>query len=122
MAVEYNLPMGEADSKYIDLATGLPRVANNEMLYKKLLAKFESSVDIAAFDSAIQSNDYEKAGEVVHAAKGIAGNLSLAAFYDNSAVLMDQLRGGNAPERESADAFKRLYDETVGAINVYLSD
>ena len=114
--------MGVADSKYIDLATGLPRVANNEILYKKLVAKFEASVDTAEFESAISSKDYKKAGEVVHAAKGIAGNLSLAAFFDNSVVLMDQLRGGEAPEQENVDAFKRLYAETVQAINVYLSD
>jgi len=114
--------MGTADRKYIDLETGLPRVANNEMLYKKLLAKFETSVDMAAFDAALISQDYMKAGEVVHAAKGIAGNLSLAAFYDNSAILMDQLRGGDAPVQENVDEFNRLYTETVQAINVYLAD
>ena len=54
--------MGVADSKYIDLATGLPRVANNEMLYKKLVAKFEASVDIPALDEALSSGDYTKAG------------------------------------------------------------
>jgi len=113
--------MGNADRKYIDLESGLPRVANNEMLYKKLVAKFEASVDIAAFESALAAQDYTKAGEIVHAAKGIAGNLSLAAFYDNSVVLMDQLRGGAAPVQEDADAFKRLYGETVQAINDYLN-
>jgi len=114
--------MGEANSKYIDLATGLPRVANNEMLYKKLVAKFETSVDIGAFDSAINSQDFTKAGEIVHAAKGIAGNLSLAAFYDNSVVLMDQMRDGGTPVQENVDEFKRLYTETVEAIGVYLAE
>ena len=112
--------MGTADSKYIDLASGLPRVANNEMLYKKLVAKFEASVDISALDSAINQRDYEKAGEIVHAAKGVAGNLSLAAFYDNSVILMDQLRGGGTPEQENIDSFKSLYAETVQAIKTYL--
>ena len=114
--------MGTADSKYIDLASGLPRVANNEMLYKKLAAKFEASVDMAAFDSAIADQDHAKAGEVVHAAKGVARNLSLAAFYDNSVVLMDQLRDGGTPAQENVDAFKRLYVETIQAINEYLAD
>ena len=114
--------MGTADSKYIDLATGLPRVANNEILYKKLLAKFEASVDIDSFDSAINTQDYTKAGEIVHAAKGIAGNLSLAAFYDNSVVLMDQLRDGGAPVQENVDEFRSLYQETLDAIGAYLAD
>ncbi|MDR0875337.1 MAG: Hpt domain-containing protein [Clostridiales Family XIII bacterium] len=114
--------MGAADSKYIDLTSGLPRVANNEKLYKKLVAKFEASVDISALDAALSGGDYIKAGEIVHAAKGVAGNLSLAAFYDNSVVLMDQLRGGNPPAQENVDSFKRLYNETVRAINTYLED
>jgi len=114
--------MGAADSKYIDLVSGLPRVANNEMLYKKLVAKFAASVDMGAFDSAMAANDYMAAGEVVHAAKGVAGNLSLAAFYDNSAILMDQLRDGGAPVQENVDAFKSLYNETVQAIDIYLTD
>jgi len=114
--------MGIADSKYIDLVTGLPRVANNEMLYKKLVAKFEASVDISSLDSALALKDYTKAGEIVHAAKGVAGNLSLAAFYENSVVLMDQLRGGGAPAQETVDAFKLLYYETIRAIKDYLED
>jgi len=114
--------MGIADSKYIDLESGLPRVANNEGLYKKLLAKFEASVDIATFEGALAEKNFEKAGEVVHAAKGIAGNLSLAAFYENSAILMDQLRGGAEPMQENVDAFERLYAETVQAIKVYLDE
>jgi len=114
--------MGMADSKYIDLKTGLPRVANNEMLYKRLVAKFEASVEIEAFDSALSMKDYEKAGEIVHSAKGISGNLSLAAFYDNSVILMDQLRSGEAPAQETADAFRSLYSETVQAIKNYLAE
>lgn len=108
------------DSTYIDLASGLPRVANNEALYRKLVAKFGASIDIEGFDAAVSDSDYVKLGEIVHAAKGIAGNLSLAAFYDNSIVLMDQLREGGAPAQENIDAFRRLYDETLQAISDYL--
>ena len=82
--------------------------------------KFENSIDVAALDSSIAAKDFKKAGEIVHAAKGVAGNLSLAAFYDNSVVLMEQLRGGGAPMQENIDAFKSLYAETVQAIKAYL--
>jgi hypothetical protein len=112
--------MGAADSKYINLAEGLPRTANNEGLYKKLAAKFEASVDLDAFDAAVSGGDWERAGEIVHAAKGVAGNLALAAFYDDSIVLMDELRGGNAPQQENIDAFRESYKETIRAINTYL--
>ena len=116
-----NIKMGIADNKYIDLASGLLRVAKNEALYKKLIAKFETSIDISAFDAAYNACDYVKLGEIVHAAKGIAGNLSLTAFYYNSVILMEQLRGGGAPEQTTVDVFRHMYDETVRAINEYLS-
>jgi HPt (histidine-containing phosphotransfer) domain-containing protein len=112
--------MGVADSKYIDLAEGLPRVANNEMLYKRLLAKFAASIDVDAFEAAIAGRDFTAAGEIVHAAKGVAGNLSLKAFYGNSVVLMEQLRGGAEPVQENVDAFTQLYKETVAAIDAYI--
>jgi HPt (histidine-containing phosphotransfer) domain-containing protein len=111
--------MADADSKYIDLKEGLPRVGNNETLYKKLLGKF--NVDIGALDTALSGGEYVTAGEIVHAAKGVAANLSLAAFYDSSVILMDQLRGGNKPDQINVDAFKQLYDETLKAIAAYLS-
>ena len=110
-----------ADSKYIDLEAGLPRLANNEALYKKLVAKFGGSINMEAFDVAFSARDYARLGEIVHAAKGVAGNLSLAAFYDNSVVLMDQLRDGGEPLRENVDAFKILYYETIKAIDDYLA-
>ena len=110
-----------ADSKYIDLEAGLPRLANNEALYKKLVAKFGGSINMEAFDAAVSASDYAQLSEIVHAAKGVAGNLSLAAFYDNSVELMDQLRGGGTPAAENIGAFKSLYYETVQAIDDYLA-
>ncbi|MDR1271626.1 MAG: Hpt domain-containing protein [Clostridiales Family XIII bacterium] len=111
--------MTETNSKYIDLKKGLPRVGNNETLYKKLLGKF--NVDIGALETALNGGEYIKAGEIVHAAKGVAANLSLAAFYDSSVTLMDQMRGGNKPDRANVDIFEQLYDETLKAIAAYLS-
>ena len=113
--------MGQANAKYIDVATGISRVANNEALYNKLLGKFESSLDIDTLDASVAAGDFNSAGEIVHAAKGVAGNLALTAFYDCSEVLMNQLRNGGIPEMDKIEEFKRLYKETVEAINEYLA-
>jgi HPt (histidine-containing phosphotransfer) domain-containing protein len=113
--------MGEANSKYIDVAGGSARIGGNEALYRRLLGKFEASVDIAAFDAAIDAGDYEEAGKIVHTAKGAAGNLSLTAFFDESTVLMGQLRGNGKPQDEDVALFRQLYEETKQAINDYLS-
>jgi HPt (histidine-containing phosphotransfer) domain-containing protein len=108
-------------SEIIDAKSGLARVGGSESLYKKLLAKFEGSVDMAAFDTSIATKDYVKAGEIVHAAKGVAGNLSLTDFFEHSSKLMEQLRGGGTPVDSDVQIFKTKFRETVTAINEYLS-
>jgi HPt (histidine-containing phosphotransfer) domain-containing protein len=112
--------MDEAGNKYIDAASGSARVGGNESLYRKLLGKFESSVDIEAFNDAIAAKDFDEAGKIVHAAKGAAGNLSLTAFFEESAVLMEQLRGGGIPQDKDVELFRQLYEETKQAINEYI--
>jgi HPt (histidine-containing phosphotransfer) domain-containing protein len=114
--------MGEADTKYIDVAGGSARVGGNESLYRRLLGKFEASVDIESFDAAIAGRDFEEAGKVVHTAKGAAGNLSLTAFFEESVVLMEQLRGGGVPQDRDVELFRQLYEETKRAINDYIGD
>ncbi|MDR0886997.1 MAG: Hpt domain-containing protein [Clostridiales Family XIII bacterium] len=102
---------------YIDMKSALARVGGNEILYKKLLGKFENSIDTKSLEEAVQAQDWLKAGEIVHAAKGIAGNLSLTAFYEQCVILMDQLRGGNAPNMADYAKFKQLLQETRAEIN-----
>jgi HPt (histidine-containing phosphotransfer) domain-containing protein len=113
--------MGIADKKYIDVASGSARVGGNESLYQRLLGKFEASVNIEGFNAAIAAKDFEEAGKIVHAAKGAAGNLSLTAFFEESAILMEQLRGGGTPQGKDVELFRSLYEETKQAINAYLS-
>lgn len=108
-------------SEIMDIQGGLARVGNNEGLFKRLLGKFEASVDMAGFETAIAEKEYIKAGEIVHAAKGIAGNLSLTALFDASAVLMEELRGGEAPNDASVEAFKAKFEETKVVVNEYLA-
>ncbi len=109
-----------SDSKYIDVQSALARVGGNQSLYEKLLAKFEGSIDMTGFDAAIASGDYKAAGDIAHAAKGVAGNLSLTAFFEQSVVVMDQLRESNYNE-EDVKEFKQIFDETKNAINEMLA-
>ena len=107
-------------SDLLDIQGGLARVGNNEGLLKRLLAKFETSVDMEGFEAALAEKDYVKAGEIVHAAKGIAGNLSLTALFEISSVLMEELRGGGTPVDEDVVKFRQLFEETKVAVNEYL--
>jgi HPt (histidine-containing phosphotransfer) domain-containing protein len=112
--------MLEADNKYIDLPSALARVGGNEGLYKRLLVKFEPSIDMVGFNKSIEAEDYIAAGDIVHAAKGVAGNLSLLAFYDESSKLMEQLRDGGKPAPEDVALFRQLFDKSKLAIAEYL--
>jgi hypothetical protein len=112
--------MGEADRKYIDVTGGTARVGGNESLYRRLLDKFEASVNMQGFNAAITARDFEEAGKIVHAAKGAAGNLSLVAFFEESSILMEQLRGGGTPQDRDVELFRSLYEETKQAIRAYL--
>jgi HPt (histidine-containing phosphotransfer) domain-containing protein len=77
---------------------------------------------MADFNESIETSDYAKAGEIVHAAKGVAGNLSLTAFFDASAALMDQLRNGGVPNEEDVALFREIFGETKKAIEDYLGE
>jgi HPt (histidine-containing phosphotransfer) domain-containing protein len=114
--------MAETDSRLIDVASALTRVGGNEGLFKRLLGKFEASVDIVGFNEAIASQDYLKAGEIVHAAKGIAGNLSLTYFFTESNTLMEQLRNGGTPQPENIELFRKSFAETLAAVNAFLAE
>jgi HPt (histidine-containing phosphotransfer) domain-containing protein len=112
----------DMETKYIDLESALSRVGGNEGLYKRLLGKFESSIDMAGFDANIAAKDYLKAGEIVHAAKGIAGNLSLNPFFEASSKLMEEVRNGGTPVDADVEAFRALYAETKTAITEFLAE
>lgn len=108
-----------SETVYIDAESALARVGGNQDLYNKLLAKFEGSVNMEGFKNAINSGDYKAAGDVAHAAKGVAGNLSLTAFFDQSVIVMNQLREDTYDPAE-VDKFELLFNETKDAINEML--
>jgi HPt (histidine-containing phosphotransfer) domain-containing protein len=107
-------------SVYIDVESALDRVGGNETLLKRLLGKFEHSVDMTGFTAAIDAADCDRAGEIVHTAKGLAGNLSLTAFFETSSRLMDQFRSGMIPDEAELRRFHDVFKETKTAIRAYL--
>jgi len=109
-----------ADDKYIDVESALRRVGGNEGLFKRLLGKFETSIDMDEFNKAVSEQNNNLLGEIVHAAKGIAGNLSLTCFFNASSTLMDQLRDGGSPQQADIEEFRTSYDETLVAVKEYL--
>ena len=72
-----------------DLAEGLTRLMGNRGLYRKLLVNFATQYAQADTDirNALDSGDYARAHELVHAVKGVAGNLAAKHLQQRSAEL-----------------------------------
>lgn len=93
-------------NKYVDLETALNRIRGNKKLYARLIGLFLKNPEFENFDSFIENKDYEKAGESAHAIKGMTGNLSLTALFEESTTLMTQLRQGEF-DSELYEQFKK---------------
>ncbi|MDL2253552.1 Hpt domain-containing protein [Ruminococcaceae bacterium OttesenSCG-928-I18] len=87
-----------SEKVYIDIETGLGRVRNNKKLYSRMLGLFLQSPDLEAFENAVTAGDTAKAAEAAHAIKGVAGNLGLDAVFEDSNLLMGELREGTLNE------------------------
>ena len=72
-----------------DLAEGLQRLMGNRALYRKLLVNFATQYIQAAatIRSALDAGDFEQAHGLVHAIKGVAGNLAAKDLQVQSAAL-----------------------------------
>jgi two-component system sensor histidine kinase/response regulator len=72
-----------------DVAEGLQRLMGNRALYRKLLANFATQYIHAAANirSALDAGDFEQAHGLVHAIKGVAGNLAAKDLQVQSAAL-----------------------------------
>ncbi len=81
--------------QYIDYETGLSRVRNNQQLYLRLLGMFADSEEFQKLEDAIAAGNDEAAAHVVHAIKGMSGNLALNPLFDITSRLLVQFRQHN---------------------------
>jgi CheY-like chemotaxis protein len=72
-----------------DLSEGLQRLMGNRVLYRKLLVNFATQYANAAADirSALDAADFDQAHGLVHAIKGVAGNLAARNLQARSVPL-----------------------------------
>ncbi len=108
------------EKSYVDLDTGLSRVRGNQMLYNRMLGMFLNSQEFDKMEEFLQEKDYEKAGEVAHAIKGMTGNLALTKVFETSTRLMNEFRQGIADEgaiaeyREALVRTREIVEKIVG--------
>lgn len=99
--------------QYIDVDDALIRMFGNKKLYAKTLNMFLAGKEFENLEAAIAENNLGKAGELIHTLKGVAGNLSLTALFDQSAQLMQKLRQGEF-DLAMIETYRETYRLTCG--------
>ena len=100
---------------YINEEEGKKRVMNNAKLYVKLLGKFRDGTNLDNLLSFVSAEDWENAQGAAHTIKGVAANLSLTEFYNQSLDVETQLKGKSL-NPESLEKLKSCFSQTLAAI------
>ncbi len=70
----------------------LKRCMNNEGFYLRLVKKAMQDPYCDQLKEAIEAKDFDRAFELAHALKGVAGNLSLTPLYNPVSEITELLR------------------------------
>lgn len=105
---------------YIDLENGLARTRGNKALYCRLLGMLLNSKEFASFEAFLAENNFEQAGNVAHAIKGMTGNLALTPLFKISETLMIQLRQGIVDQANLA-CYRETLTNTLDAVKAYIN-
>ena len=102
-----------------DLAEGLQRLMGNRALYRKLLVNFATQYANAAADirSALDAADFDHAHGLVHAIKGVAGNLAAKDLQAQSVPLEKLVKHAdpaNPPPAGEVNPAYQAFREALG--------
>lgn len=113
--------MANSGAELVNIEGGLSRVRGNQKLYTRMLGLFLAGGEYADFESAVAANDVQKAADVMHAIKGVSGNLNLDALFEISTELMNTLRGGTM-DLERIDVYREVLKDTIAAVEKTIAD
>lgn len=99
-------------NELFDMDSILKKIGGSTAVLKTLLNLFINDKNFALYEEALKNNNKEEAGKAVHAVKGVAGNLSLKALFNSSAVLNKALLDDTATEEMISD-FNNVYSESI---------
>jgi HPt (histidine-containing phosphotransfer) domain-containing protein len=106
---------------YIDFADGVKRVMNNVKLYVRLLTKFKTDTKLDNLETAIATNDLEKARNAAHTLKGLSANLSLTELNKQSLALETQIKAGTADPAQ-LNAVKTAFARTLQEVDKVIAE
>jgi len=101
-----------------DLAEGLQRLMGNRALYRKLLSNFATQYNRAAAEisSALGAGNFEHAHGLVHAIKGVAGNLAAKGLQTQAAALEKLVKHADPISPPPADELNLACEAFLGSL------
>jgi HPt (histidine-containing phosphotransfer) domain-containing protein len=95
-----------------DLAEGLQRLMGNRTLYRKLLINFAMQYNQAAakIRSALDTDEFTQAHGMVHAIKGVAGNLAAKDLQQQSVALEKLVKHADPTNPPPADELNSAFE------------
>jgi len=101
-----------------DLAEGLQRLMGNRVLYRKLLSNFATQYSQAAADirRALEAGNFEHAHGLVHAIKGVAGNLAAKDLQTQSVALEKLVKHAGPASPPPAEELNLACEAFLGSL------
>jgi HPt (histidine-containing phosphotransfer) domain-containing protein len=92
--------------EYIDIESGLRRVAGSAKIYAKILNSFLVTEEFDKLATNLAAGDIEASAATVHGIKGMSGNLSLTKLYNETVSFEVKLKQGvyEPAEKDALDA------------------
>jgi HPt (histidine-containing phosphotransfer) domain-containing protein len=106
--------------EYVDIESGLRRVAGSARIYVKILNSFLATEELNKLTANLAAGDIEAALATAHGIKGMSGNLSLTKLYSETVSFEDALKRG-AYEPAGKEAFDAIAEKTKAYINILLA-
>ncbi len=100
----------------IDVDEGLSRLQGNQPLYEKLLADFYKGQkeDLIQLQALLETGDWHEACQLIHALKGVAGNLGAKRLHELASQLETSLRRQyEMPGSALMDAFVLAFEQVM---------
>jgi HPt (histidine-containing phosphotransfer) domain-containing protein len=101
-----------------DLTDGLQRLMGNRALYRKLLVNFSTQYAQAGADihRALDAGDFDRAHGLVHAIKGVAGNLAAKDLQQQSVALEKLVKHADLASPPPADELNSAFEAFQGSL------
>ena len=102
----------------VDTEDALARFMGNEALMMKFLLRFPQDPSFQQLKEALARGDAAQAFAAAHTFKGVAGNLSMKALFQQASPVVEDLRRGDLASAEGKmEALEERYRQTLKALS-----